>query len=271
MIFPRLLALAEVTWSPKDHRNWAAFRERLYHHYALLQSLHVNYCRPSSQVDIDAGVDYTAKLTRISMESEQYSPVIRYTLDGTRPNVSSQLYTAPFTIGDSARLCAAVFRDTALQGVPASKDVDFHKAIGKTVTYRQPYSESYVAQKESTLVNGYRGSLQSYGDGQWQGFTNDMDIVIDMDKATPLNSLSIRFMQMTGPGVFMPAYVAISVSGDGKDFKPLQKIDNDVPVTLSALLFKDFKFHLQGQTARYVRVLAKNTQGFLFTDEVVIY
>ena len=271
MIFPRLLALAEVTWSPKDRRDWTDFRNRLYRHYAMLQSLNVNYCRPSSQVDINATVDYAGKSTQLSMESEQYSPVIRYTLDGSRPTASSTLYTDPFTIRDSARLRAAVFQDTSLQGTPASKDVDYHKAIGKTVTYNLPYSDDYIARKESTLVNGYRGSLQSFGDGQWQGFTNDMDITVDMDKPGPLNSLSMRFMQMTGPGVFMPAYVEVSVSDNGKDFKTLQKIDNDVPVTLSALLIKDFKFDLHGQTARYIRVLAKNTQGFLFTDEVVIY
>jgi hexosaminidase len=78
-------------------------------------------------------------------------------------------------------------------------------------------------------------------------------------------------MQMTGPGVFMPAWVEVSVSDDGKAFKTLQRIDNDIPVSNPALLFKDFKFDLHGQTARYIRVLAKNTDGFLFTDEVVIY
>ncbi|MBS1669300.1 MAG: family 20 glycosylhydrolase [Bacteroidetes bacterium] len=271
MLFPRLLALAEVTWSAKNHRDWDDFRERLYHQYFLLQSLHVNYCRPSSQVDIHAGIDYQSHATHISMESEQYSPVIRYTLDGSRPVSTSALYKDSLIIKDSARLRAAVFLDTALQGIPSSLDVDYHKAIGKKVTYNLPYSESYIAQKESTLVNGYRGSMLTYGDGQWQGFTNDMDITIDMEKPGPLKSLSMRFMQITGPGVFMPEFVEVSVSDNGKDFKPFKRIDNDVPTTRSELLFKDFKFDLNGITNRYIRVLAKNAQGFLFTDEVVIY
>ena len=271
MIFPRLLALAEVMWSPKDKRNWGDFRHRLYQQFSVLQSLNVNYCRPSNQVEINSAYDYTNHTIQVSMESEQSAPVIRYTLDGSRPLSTSTLYTQPLIIKDTARLKAAIFVDTALQSIPSSLDVDYHKAIGKMVTYQQPYSESYIAQKESTLVNGYRGSLQTYGDGQWQGFTNDMDITVDIENSAPLKSLSIRFMQITGPGVFMPAYVEVAISENGKDFAPFKRMDNDVPVSKSELSFKDFTFDFKGINARYVRVFAKNTQGFLFTDEVVIY
>ncbi len=37
MTFPRMLALAEVVWSPKESRNWDDFKVRLQQHYRLLQ------------------------------------------------------------------------------------------------------------------------------------------------------------------------------------------------------------------------------------------
>jgi hexosaminidase len=47
MVFPRLLALAEVAWTPRSLRNYADFRARLAKHEARLNVLDVNY-RPSA-------------------------------------------------------------------------------------------------------------------------------------------------------------------------------------------------------------------------------
>ena len=42
-VFPRLLALAEVVWSPKNQRDEAAFANRVRIHYARLKKLGVKY------------------------------------------------------------------------------------------------------------------------------------------------------------------------------------------------------------------------------------
>jgi hexosaminidase len=43
MAFPRLCALAEVVWSPKEGKDYAAFLERLDVHLQRLRVLDVNY------------------------------------------------------------------------------------------------------------------------------------------------------------------------------------------------------------------------------------
>jgi len=48
MAFPRLCALAEVTWSPKDKRNWDDFSQRLRTHELRLAAFGVNYRRDLS-------------------------------------------------------------------------------------------------------------------------------------------------------------------------------------------------------------------------------
>jgi hexosaminidase len=47
MAFPRMCALAEVDWSPKEERNWDDFARRLQIHLRRLDELGVNY-RPVS-------------------------------------------------------------------------------------------------------------------------------------------------------------------------------------------------------------------------------
>ncbi|MGH7465485.1 MAG: family 20 glycosylhydrolase, partial [Longimicrobiales bacterium] len=46
MLFPRMLALAEVVWSPKDARDWASFAARVPPQLARLDDMGVNYRRP---------------------------------------------------------------------------------------------------------------------------------------------------------------------------------------------------------------------------------
>ena len=43
MAFPRLAALAEVVWSPKEVRDYSDFLRRLQAHLPRLQALDVNY------------------------------------------------------------------------------------------------------------------------------------------------------------------------------------------------------------------------------------
>ena len=98
-----------------------------------------------------------------------------------------------------------------------------------------------------------------------------LDVTIDLEQVMDLNSLSIGFMQLTGPGVYMPPAVEVYISTDGQQFTLAQKIDNDVPPSHSKLIFKDFVFDLKGKAARYIRVKAGTQKGFIFTDEIIVY
>jgi hexosaminidase len=43
MAFPRMCAMAEVTWSPKASRNWEDFTRRLKTQFQRFDQLGVNY------------------------------------------------------------------------------------------------------------------------------------------------------------------------------------------------------------------------------------
>ena len=148
-----------------------------------------------------------------------------------------------------------------------------HLAVGKRVSYNNgsAYYPSYTAGGDSALVDGWHGGW-TYGDKRWQGFLgrNGVDITIDLDTVIKVRSISADFMQICGPGVFMPSQVTISASVDGQNYTQLQCIDNDV-VRDDAVTFKTFGW--KGKTtARYIRYQAQRSHhgGFLFLDEVVV-
>jgi len=49
MVFPRLCALSEALWSPKDARDWTSFQQRLPAEFARLDEEGVNYRKGSSE------------------------------------------------------------------------------------------------------------------------------------------------------------------------------------------------------------------------------
>ena len=155
----------------------------------------------------------------------------------------------------------------------AKEDID-HLALGKSVTYLAPsryYAPKYAAAYDATLTDGKRGSW-TYADGRWQGFLGrgGVDVVIDLEEVQTLHSISADFMQICGPGVFMPCLVEIAVSVDGAEYTKIADIEWEV-VLDELPSFKAFGWEGEVE-ARYIRYKAHRSRhsGFLFVDEIVV-
>ncbi len=109
MAWPRMCAIAEAGWTtcPKD---WDDFTRRLEKHLERLGNLGIGYCdafhNPFIEFHNDTPHD---KVVTISVDAP--GAEIRYTLDGSEPTASSQLYELPFVINRQQRVTAAAFRD----------------------------------------------------------------------------------------------------------------------------------------------------------------
>lgn len=270
MAFPRAIALAETGWSQPEKKDWTDFRRRLQAQYRLLQRKSVNYYRPSARLSVHVEPDSIAQVDKVELLSEQYQPVIFYTIDGTMPTPHSSRYNGPFITKGQTKIVAAIFEDAAIQGEASSFTINYHQAIGKKVVYNTLWSGSYPAQGSATLTNGIEGSL-SYSDKQWLGYLNNFDATVDMGTIKEIKEVSIRFMQQPGPGVFLPGSVEIQLSEDGEHFTSMAKEITSIGPEVAGV-FKNYLFQFTAAKARYIRVLAPNTRGgFMFTDEIIVY
>ena len=153
------------------------------------------------------------------------------------------------------------------------EDVD-HLALGKSVTYLEPsryYAPKYAAAWDATLTDGKRGTW-TYADERWQGFLGrgGVDVIIDLEKVKKIKSISADFMQICGPGVFMPCLVEIAISEDGENYTKIAEIEHEV-VLDELPSFKSFGWEGSAK-ARYIRYKAHRSHytGFLFVDEIVV-
>ena len=157
---------------------------------------------------------------------------------------------------------------------PESLESIDHLAVGKAVEYLYPsfyYAPKYAAAGDATLTDGLRGTW-TYADERWQGFLGrgGVDVIIDMGEVTHIECIAADFMQICGPGVFMPCLVEIWGSTDGENYTLLTEIEHEV-ILDELPSFKSFGW--KGSTeARYIRYKAHRSRytGFLFVDEIVV-
>lgn len=157
---------------------------------------------------------------------------------------------------------------------PESLEPVEHLALGKSVTYLYPsfyYAPKYAAAGDATLTDGLRGTW-TYADSRWQGFLGrgGVDVIIDMGEVTHIESIAADFMQICGPGVFMPCLVEILISEDGQEYSKIADIEHEVVID-ELPSFKSFGWQGSAE-ARYIRYKAHRSKytGFLFVDEIIV-
>lgn len=269
MMFPRALAVAEIGWTPQEKRQWDSFKQRVNHHLPTLRSMGINHFPLSDEVEMIAEVDHQNKQIVVTLDAEKYPAEIHYTLDGSEPTLSSPVYTAPIVVKDSAIVKTIVAQEGKTSGFVCERRFDYHKGVNKPIHFNNKLYSGYMAGGVGALVDGYPGGL-TYLDGHWQGYLDNLDCVIDLGKTQVISRVSARFMQLIGPGVFQPSEVELLTSENGKDFESRGVVPTTISNKDRALSFQDYLF-TGSWNARYVRIKATNTNGFLFTDEVVIW
>jgi len=276
-IYPRMLALAERLWTPKDKADWKSFKKRLEQEKKWLEEHDVVLGKTPSTLNAMQNTNLEKHQLEVTFDSDFAEADIRYTLDGTTPTSNSLLYRDdPIFIreGDEAvDMVAAIMKDGVPQEPVFRRHLDYHKAIGAKVEYLSGHwYESYKAGEMATFTDGKRGAEDSYGDGLWQGFLTDIDVCINLGEIKDINEISMRFLQDASPGIFMPSKVLISLFADGENNHTNWVVYNDVPTDKMGVIIKDFsKEFPAGTKAQYIKIKALNTQkAFIFADEIVV-
>ncbi len=274
MLFPRLLAIAEIGWTPQTERSYPDFLRRVAGQLPALKARGIN-SYPLKRIAVYSEIDTARREVALRLSSEQPSAEIRYTTDGTMPTASSRLYTGErISSRDSILLVARLFRDgKALDFPEVSYRTDYHLGIGRPIYYNEgcQWNPKYPAGGARALVDGLRGT-PTYLDGLWQGFTMPLDVTVDLGETKALRHVFAKFMQEKMQWVYMPHHVELLLSDDGTNWRSLgQRVtttdDGDFLPS-----FETFSFPI-AERARYVRVKAANLRSaghFIFLDELVI-
>jgi hexosaminidase len=279
MAYPRACALAEVLWSSKENKSYDDFLGRLQTHFQRLKALNVNYAERI--YDVTAQLTGGYKQTKVVLNQTVKSGEIRYSTNGTAPNMNATLYTQPFDIQKLTEIKAACFEGGKMISKVVSKTFNVHEATGLPYKCVVPPTNTYESGSTG-LTNGLTGDVKNFA--QWTGFNgNDMEVILDFDTARAFKSVGVSFLNKSLAWIFLPDYVILSVSEDGKTWKDVDRKDfNDKNMEKIEIRRADLAFPNVTSPKRFLKVFAKNIgkcpvghagagqAAWLFADELIV-
>lgn len=226
-------------------------------------------------------IDQKKRRPEISITTSSPDVILRYNLEGRKPGSSDPEYINPVVISRTVNLAAGIFRSNTLLTWTV-QTIKSHLAVGHAPAYDKKYATKYTAGGVQGLVDGQSGS-RNYLDGRWQGFNGqDLRATIDLDTVWPVTRVSMGFLQDTGAWIFMPLNVEVEGSTDGKNFKILGAVGNQVDEKAGGAIRKDFVVEFTSEPVRYIRIKATNRKmcpdwhngkgkpAFIFVDEIAV-
>ena len=272
MLFPRLLALAEISWTNDKLKDWDSFMRRTQHFMQRMDVMGIHYARSVYQVV--PTVENKEGNIYLKLECEVPNADIRYAL-GDTPIEKGEKYTSPIAIKATTTYKAAVFSANATNTI-TSGQITFHKAIGKPVSYSPLYHKSYQGQGEGTLTNVIRGT-KNFHDGQWLGWLgDDVTLTLDLGETTAVSEVRIGAMDAQSSGIYFPERLTVALSSDGKNYREVAA--QEEPCTIKGKpSLKDFVLKFDPQSTRYLQIQLKNVKtppkggdAWLFIDEILV-
>ena len=272
MLFPRLLALAEISWTNDKLKDWNSFMRRTQHFMQRMDVMGIHYARSVYQVV--PTVENKEGNIYLKLECEVPNADIRYALGDTSIE-KGEKYTAPIAIKGTITYKAAVFSANVTNTI-TSGQITFHKAIGKPVSYSPLYHKNYQGQGEGTLTNVIRGT-KNFHDGQWLGWLgDDVTLTLDLGETTEVSEVHIGAMDAQSSGIYFPERLTVALSADGKNYREVAA--QEEPCTIKGKpSLKDFVLKFAPQSTRYLQIQLKNVKtppkggdAWLFIDEILV-
>ena len=200
---------------------------------------------------------------------------IMYSLNGGE----EMEYTGPFVIDKTTEInaYAVVGKDVSTVSYGSFKKIN----AGRNITIKYPYSNQYEAGGDIALIDLQRGN-DNFRVGMWQGYYGvDLDAVVDLGEMTEIHRLAGSFLQDQKSWIFMPSQVEFYVSDDGKNFKPVGTVENEIYQEEEDAVIQELEIRKK-LNARYVKMVATNPgpcpewhvgageKSWIFADEIVI-
>jgi hypothetical protein len=159
--------------------------------------------------------------------------------------------------------------------------IEKHLAVGKKLSFKEPYNQQYKANGPQSLVDGIHGFEK--WEALWQGWWGkDIVATIDLGTLKNIQQVKMNFMDDNQSWIMAPASFTVEISNDGKSFTNAGTVTNQQAgaklekqiVPLELTLTKPVQ-------AKYIRVTVKNIgklpawrgvngDAWIFTDEIVV-
>ena len=286
-VFPRLVAMAEVLWSPPTTRNWSDFQARMESHYTRLDAWEVAY----GWETVPMALEWERGATSNSLDV-QLVPAMsgvggtgRFVLQNGQVVSDALDMEEVHTIQGEGKLQVALTRKGVSMGEPLTFPLAGHVGAFRPVELDHSINAYYPGRGEQGLADGRLGSLD-FRDGSWQATQGEhMGIAVELEAPIEVDSLSMQVYRYQDAWIFLPDSVRFQWSPDGEHWDGEWWVQPFAAPTFDPNDAQDVQRLAVpvGETARWVRFEARNpgpcpewhdaasSATWLFLDELVVH
>lgn len=307
MIFPRMSALSEVLWTPKDKRNWNDFEKRIPGLISRYEFWGANYS--SAYYDLVPTVIPSKESGKVlfKLETKDKKLSINYMDDELKSQMmlpqknaegkmvdtlsdiywgEGKTYKEPILISSNNTILASSYKGKEQISNTVVQKFMFNKATGKKITLVNQPSKNYPGDGAFTLVNGVQNEKGLARSNEFLGFLGkDLDAMIDLDMVgMDVSKVVIHVLDQNGSWIYLPSAVEVTylpnmdltpeiIAAAPKETKIIDPVKDKGAKTIVI----DAKHH-----CRYLHVVVKNfgtipsgnpgagNAAWLFADEIEV-
>lgn len=284
-LLPRLSALSEVAWSPKNNRSYNDFEKRLMQQFKRYDLWKAHYSKADFDIK-DSVAAAPGKGLLWYLSSNVKGARINYSVvPSSNKNIQSKsLHSVqtkmPALITQSSIATANLIYNGDNYFKTFTRSFSINKATGKKITLKDAASSTYPGNGGAFgLVNGLTG--KEFNSQEFQGwFGKNMEAVIDLGEQQNISTVGINVWKQEPSFIYLPKAVEVYTSTDGSNWqKILTQTNADKPWPNERKI--TVKLPQQTRT-QYIKVVAvahgiieagKPDEGrntWLFVDEIEV-
>ncbi|MFM7153379.1 MAG: family 20 glycosylhydrolase [Bacteroidota bacterium] len=273
MLFPRILALAEVGWTQPEKKDWKRFVSSLPRYLKRLDEQQINYATSIFDPEVKLVPEGGVMTCQFSQQIPQGD--IRYTLDGSEPGSGSPVYTGPVRLRGKAEIRAKAFYASGKESKTSAASYQPTLSTGKQFSLKNQPAKQYNGDRPWILNDGVKGSV-SFNDGNWCGFYgDDVEFTLDLGEKQEIKSLRTNFYAQERSWIYLPEAIMVEKSDDGENWTTIAS--NPGPAADGTEGIKTINLVFEGVKTRFLRVKARNKgqhpiypdgKCWIFMDEI---
>jgi hexosaminidase len=251
MMMARMTALSEVLWGTSKPDQYKDFENRLIHHFSIFDKKGINYSQ--AIYDIKATIEKETSGIQYTLNARNNTD-IRYTTDGSEPNLNSNKYKASIPIAENQKIKAAYFENGVKKGNGTEQEFFISKSTAKKISLAFQPSKNFSNGDTFTLVNGVFGDTQKFGK-DWLGFSGkDVVATIDFEAAETISTVKFQLIAGQSSWIYLPSEIIIETSLDGTHFEIQESLSKQEIEELKG----NINIHFDAVQANYIKVTVKN-------------
>lgn len=227
MVLPRMIALAEVLWSPASTRRADRFLKHLEGELTRLEHSGYTVSRSHQQVSLhtDQGPSEGTLLIRATTPETHQQVEMIWTPEGDTAN--RQIAFQQMVVSGSGEVTARILlaNHPAANQLPVSrKIIHYNLATGKAISSSLPPVDPYQAGGVFYLVNGIQAGDMA-GGREWLGWRSDVAIDLDLGRPLFFHAVKVGAFHMPHSWIHRPESMEVWLSTDGIHFEKWGQCD----------------------------------------------